>query len=151
MARHPRWVRKFMSEADLEVVKRAIAEAESGTSAEIRVHLDHACPGDAVLRASEVFQRLGMHRTAQRHGVLIYVAVKHRRLAVIGDEGIHARVGAAYWQRLVEGMLGHFRSRHPRDGFVHALGELASVLSRHFPRRPDDDNELADDVSVESR
>ena len=149
MARHPRWLRRFMGDADFEAVTRAIAEAESGTSAEIRVHLDHACPGDAVARAIVVFERLGMHRTAERHGVLIYAAVKDRRLAVVGDEGIHARVGEAYWRRLVDGMMDHFRSERPRDGFIHALSELAPVLSRYFPRRPGDTNELSDEISVQ--
>jgi uncharacterized membrane protein len=149
MARHPRWARRFMSEADFDAVTRAIAEAESSTSAEIRIHLDHACPGDAVASAVRVFERLGMHRTAERHGVLIYAAVKHRKLAVIGDEGIHERVGEAYWQRLVDGMLSHFRSERARDGFIHALGELTAVLRQHFPRRPDDRNELSDEISVE--
>ena len=98
--------------------------------------------------AVRVFERLGMHRTAKRHGVLIYAAVKDRKLAVIGDQGIHERVGEGYWHRLVDGMLGHFRSERPRDGFIHALGELAAVLREHFPRRPDDENELSDEISV---
>ena len=93
MARHPRWVRRFMSEADLDRVARAVAEAEARTSAEIRVHLDARCPGDPMAQAVKVFERLGMHRTAERHGVLIYVAVGDRRLAVIGDTGIHERAG----------------------------------------------------------
>ena len=137
-----------MSEADLEAVTRAIREAEAGTAAEIRVHLDHKCPGDSMVRATAVFERLGMHRTAGRHGVLIYVAVADRKLAVIGDQGIHERVGEAYWQRLVADALAHFRGERPRDGFLHAVGEVGAALRQHFPRDPDDRNELRDDVSI---
>ena len=64
-----------MSEADLDAVTRAIALAEASTSAEIRVHLDHRCPGDPVARAIAVFERLGMHRTDGRNGVLVYAAI----------------------------------------------------------------------------
>jgi len=149
MARHPRWVRRLMSEADLEAVRRAIVDAEAGTSAEIRVHLDHACPGDPMARAAAVFARLGMHRTEARNGVLIYVAIQHRKLAVLGDQGIHERVGDAYWQRLVAEVLAHFREAHPRDGFLHAVGALGAALHQHFPRAPDDHNELRDEVSIE--
>ncbi len=149
MARHPRWVRRFMSEADLEAVRRAITETEAGTSAEIRIHLDHKCPGEPMARAVAVFERLGMHRTAARHGVLIYVAVAHRKLAVIGDQGIHERVGEAYWQRLVADVLAHFREARLRDGFLHALGELGVALRQHFPRAPDDRNERPEEVSIE--
>jgi uncharacterized membrane protein len=146
--RHPRWVRKFLSDVDLDVIQSAVIDAESRTAAEIRVHLDHRCPGDAMTRAVAVFERLGMHRTAGRHAVLVYVAISDRKLAVIGDRGIHERVGQEYWDRLVAAITAHFRAERPRDGFVQALGELGGVLARHFPRRPDDVNELSDEVTI---
>ena len=149
MARQPRWVRAFLGEADLTAVARAIAEEESRTSAEIRVHLDHHCSGEAMARAVLVFERLGMHKTAERHGVLIYVSVGDHKLAVLGDQGIHQRVGQAYWERLVDAVLAHFRDERPRDGLLHAVGEVGAVLARHFPRRPDDVNELSDQVSID--
>ena len=148
MARHPRWVRRFMSEADLAAVAAAIAAAESATSAEIRVHLDARCPGEPMASAIAVFERLGMHRTAERHGVLIYVSVEDHQLAVLGDRGIHERVGQLYWDRLVQEVVAHLRERRHRDGFVHAVAEVGAVLRRHFPRRPDDVNELPDRVSL---
>ena len=149
MARHPRWVRAFLGEDDLAVVTQAIAAAEARTSAEIRVHLDHRCPGDAMPRAVAVFERLGMHRTAARHGVLIHVSIDDHKLAVLGDQGIHERVGQAYWERLVEAVLGHFREERPRDGLLHAVAEVGAVLARHFPRRRGDVNELSDQESVD--
>ena len=149
MAKHPRWVRSFLTEADLDAIARAVTEAESQTSAEIRVHLDHRCPGDPMARAIQVFERLGMHRTADKSGVLIYAAIAAHKLAVIGDEGIHSRVGVDYWRALVEAVVAHLASERTRDGFVHAVGEVGVVLARHFPRRPDDRDELDNTVSVE--
>jgi uncharacterized membrane protein len=149
MARHPRWVRRFLGEAGLDAVAAAIAAAEAETSAEIRVHLDARCPGEALARATRVFERLGMHRTAARNGVLIYVSVEDHKLAVLGDRGIHERVGQAYWDGLVEAVLAYCRRQQFRDGLVHAVGEVGAALRRHFPRRPDDVDELPDRVSVE--
>lgn len=148
MARHPRWVRAFLSDADLDAVAAAIAAAEATTSAEIRVHLDARCPGEPMPRAVAVFERLGMHQTAARHGVLVYVSVEDHKLAVLGDRGIHERVGQVYWDRLVQGVIAHLRERRHRDGLVHAVAEVGAVLRRHFPRRPDDVNELPDRVSL---
>jgi len=148
MPPHPRWVQQFLSEADLAAVTRAVEDAERVTSAEIRVHLDHRCPGEAMPKAIEVFERLGMHATAARSGVLIYVAVADRKLAVIGDLGIHERVGDAYWQRVVDEMLGHLRASRPREGLVQAVRDVGAALRSHFPRQGDDRNELADDVSI---
>jgi len=146
--RHPRWVRKFLSDVDLDVIQSAVIDAESRTAAEIRVHLDHRCSGDPMARAVAVFERLGMHRTAGRHAVLVYVAISDHKLAVIGDRGIHERVGQPYWDRLVAAITAHFRDERPRDGFVHALAELGGVLAQHFPRRPDDVNELGDELTI---
>jgi uncharacterized membrane protein len=148
MAVHPRWVREFLSAADLDSVAAAVAAAEARTAAEIRVHLDHRCPGDAMARAVEVFERLGMARTDLRAGVLVYVAVADRKLAVIGDAGIHARVGQAYWDGLVARILEHLRDERPLDGVTDAVREIGVSLAAHFPRRPDDRNELSDRVSL---
>jgi uncharacterized membrane protein len=148
MPRHPKWVRALLSDGDLEAVMRAVGQAEEHTSAEIRVHLDHRCPGDALQRAIKIFERLGMHKTAQRNGVLVYISVTDRKLAIVGDTGIHERVGEAYWQGLVAGVLLRMREQGPRDCLLHAVAEVGRALGHHFPRRPGDKNELSDEVSV---
>lgn len=137
-----------MGETDLDAVARAVAEAERGTSAEIRVHLDDRCEGDPMARAITLFERLGMHRTTDRNGVLIYLAVTDRKLAVIGDRGIHERVGEAYWRGVVDTLVGHLREDRSRDGLLAAVRDVGAALGRYFPRRTDDRNELPDDVSL---
>jgi uncharacterized membrane protein len=152
--RHPRWTRQLFSEQDFDAITEAIRRAEATTSAEIRVHLErrvHRLPGqrpDALRRARKVFAHLGMHLTAERHGVLIYLAVEDRKLAIVGDEGIHGRVGDAYWERVRDLMIGTLREGRPLDAVLTGLAETGRVLAEHFPRRPDDRNELSDDVSV---
>jgi uncharacterized membrane protein len=156
MAKHPSWTRPFLSEADFDAITRAIKTAEARTSAEIRVHLERHVPRrllvgrapDVMTRAHHVFRRLGMHRTAERHGVLIYVAVEDRRLAIVGDEGIHGRVGDLHWHRVRDLMIERLRSNAPREAIERAVEELGRTLAEHYPRRPDDQNELSDEVSV---
>jgi uncharacterized membrane protein len=99
-------------------------------------------------RAVEIFELLGMHRTELRAGVLVYVAVADRKLAVVGDAGIHTRVGQAYWDGLVARIVDHLREERPRDGLTDAVGEIGASLAAYFPRRPDDRNELSDRVSL---
>jgi uncharacterized membrane protein len=156
MAKHPSWTQRFLSEADFEAITRAIKAAESKTSAEIRVHLERRVPRrlllgrrpDVVTRAHHVFRRLGMHRTAERHGVLVYLAVEDRRLAVVGDEGIHGRVGDPHWHRVRDVMVERLKSNAPREAIERAVEELGRALAEHYPRRPDDVNELSDEVTV---
>jgi uncharacterized membrane protein len=118
------------------------------------VHLERrlprgaAGPGDALGRAAEVFAALGMQATAERSGVLIYLAVDDHKLAILGDSGVHARVGDAYWQRVRDGMVERLRQGAAREAILHAVSEVGAVLQRFFPRRPDDQNELSDRVST---
>jgi uncharacterized membrane protein len=156
MAKHPRWTRSLFSAGDFAAIAAAVTAAEAATSAEIRVHLERRLPAalgaggaDALARAREVFAHLGMHRTALRHGVLIYLALEDHQLAIVGDEGIHARVGDDYWAGLRDLMVERLRRQEPRAALVEAIRGLGASLALHFPRRPDDTNELSDRVSVE--
>jgi len=156
MGRHPRWARRLFRNEDFDAIARAIASAEAHTSAEIRVHLERrvprgpdGAPGNVLKRARHVFAHLGMHRTRERHGVLIYLAVEDRRFAIVGDEGIHARVGEAYWASVRDLLAERLRSQKPADAILATIAELVGALQEHFPRRPDDRNELGDPVSVE--
>lgn len=156
MGKHPRWAQSLFSESDLDAIARAVADAETATSAEIRVHFERRVPrargaprADALGRARDVFAQLEMHRTALRHGVLIYLALEDRQVAIVGDEGIHARVGDAYWPQIRDLMVERLRRGESRAAVVDAVSELGRSLARHFPRQPGDSNELSDSVSVE--
>ncbi len=156
MPKHPRWARRFLSEEDFDAIVQAVLAAEAETSAEIRVHLErrvHHERGqervDALERARHVFAHLGMHRTAERHGVLLYLALEDRKLAIVGDEGIHGRVGDDYWARVRNLMLEKLKGAAPREAIVAAVHEVGRVLREHFPRQPEKPHELSDQVSVE--
>ena len=155
MFRHPRWARRLFTRADLDAIVAAVNAAEARTAAEIRVHIERrvaqrrgAPPGDTLSRARAVFVALKMHETALRGGVLIYVAVEDRKLAIVGDEGIHARVESGYWDAIRDRMVARLRGGAARDAVVQAVTDVGAVLAREFPRRPDDVDELPDDVSL---
>ena len=154
MSRHPRWARKLFTRADLDAIAAAVDAAEERTAAEIRVHLEprvargrREATVDALPRAREVFVALKMHETALRGGVLIYLAVEERKLAIVGDEAIHARVHSGYWEAIRDRMVERLHDGAARDAVVQAVQDVGAVLAREFPRRPDDIDELPDDVS----
>lgn len=153
MARPPRWLARVLSRADLDAIAAAVGEAETRTAAEIRVHIERrvtgAGPGaDAMAHARDVFVALKMHETALRAGVLLYLAVEDHALAIVGDEGIHARVGEAYWAGIRDRLIEGLRRGTAREAVVQAVADVGAVLAREFPRRPDDVDELPDDVSL---
>jgi len=152
--KHPRWVHKIFSPDDLAAVVDAIARAEATTAAEIRVHLErrvrHAhSDGDPTLaRAHEIFARLEMHETAHRASVLIYLAVEDRKLAIIGDEAIHAHVGDEYWGGVRDAMVRRLREGQAREAIVQAVTEVGRELSRRFPSIPGDRPRADNDLSM---
>lgn len=131
---------------DRGAIKSAIARAEALTSGEIRVVLYPRGVDDAVATARSEFARLGMHRTRERNAVLILVAPVSQSFAIFGDEGVHARCGEVFWQEVARIMEQAFRRGAFTEGIVGAVEHTGLLLSRHFPRRPDDENELPDDV-----
>lgn len=139
---------RFLTEAERLAIVAAIKEAEAKTSGEIRVHLDRKSKGDAQAAAKKVFEKIGMDRTAEKNGVLFYVAVADHTFAVIGDAGIDAKVEKDFWERLSEQMLAAFKEDKFGDGLAAAIRAAGEKLAASFPRKEGDVNELPDDVSV---
>lgn len=139
--------RRLLTRDQERAIVEAIGRAERKTSAEIRVVVERRCPnGDPYARAVQRFEELGMTRTKQRNGVLIYVALRDRKFAIIGDEGIHRHVGDEFWREVSEAMRRAFREEGVAAGIVAGVERAGEALARHFPVAEDDVNELPDDV-----
>src|SRR5258707_2004997 len=101
--------REFRSKLEHDRIVAAIREAESKTSGEIRVYIQRGkLDVEPLIAAQKKFHRLGMHKTLERNAVLIFVAPRAHKFAVVGDKAIHEKCGEQLWQRLVDGMLQHF-------------------------------------------
>jgi uncharacterized membrane protein len=137
----------FFSPQEQEEIRLAIGKAELDTSGEIRVHVENSCKGDVLDRAAYVFKQLGMGKTVLRNGVLIYLAVKHRKFAIIGDKGINNAVPAGFWDTIQAEMLESFRRDEFSNGLCKAIEAVGVNLKKFFPYQKDDVNELTDDIS----
>lgn len=138
----------FFSDAENEQIVEAIRKAEQRTSGELRLFVERRCRFvDPVMRAKELFLVLKMTETAERNGVLIYVAMKDRQLAVYGDDGIHQKVGIEFWNREVARMLREFNRENYTTGIVQVIHDIGEALTTHFPYDGlTDKNELPNDI-----
>jgi uncharacterized membrane protein len=141
--------KNFFTKEQQEDIRQAIMNAELDTSGEIRVHIENTCTGDALDRALAVFTKLGMEKTLSRNGVLIYLAVKNRKFAIIGDSAIHQFVTESFWDSVRNKMMDHFRENQFTEGLIEAITETGKKLKTHFPYKTDDRNELSDEISFE--
>jgi uncharacterized membrane protein len=139
---------EFFTKDQQAFIQSAVAEAEKFTSGEVRVYVESRCRFvDPLDRATEIFAGLKMDQTKDRNGVLVYVAMKDRQLAVFGDAGIHEKVGQQFWNTEVRKMLSAFNKENYAEGIATVVKDIGNVLSAHFPYDAGTDkNELPDDI-----
>lgn len=130
------------------LIVAAIQDAERRTSGEVRVYVESRCRFvDPLMRAVELFALLKMNETAERNAVLVYVAMKDRQMAVFGDEGIHSKVGSAFWNQEIGKMMQQFSGQHYAEGIAQIVRDIGEALVQHFPYdHAVDKNELPDDI-----
>ena len=137
----------FFTAVEQQQIVEAIREAERNTSGEIRVHIDNFCFGSVVKQAHKLFQKMGMIETAERNGILIYIAVLSHKIAIVGDEGIHQKLGKEYWDSIVKEIVDAFSHHKNADGLVKGIINCGHQLKIHFPNLANDKNELNDSIS----
>jgi CubicO group peptidase (beta-lactamase class C family) len=134
---------------DRSRIQTAIERAERRTSGEIRVSV---CPifwGDVRRVAERAFTRLGMTETRERNGILFFVVPSRHRFAIVGDAGIHAKVGPEFWSKVADAVATRFRAGDFTGGLLRGIAMVGDLLAVHFPHEAAlDVNELADVVDV---
>lgn len=137
----------FFSKEQQAQILASVKEAEKATSGEIRVHIESSLKGDVLDRAAWLFKKLGMDKTAERNGVLFYLAVKDKKFAIIGDAGIHAKVPDGFWDEISELLKNNFREGRFTEGLSEGIIMAGNQLKKYFPCCEDDVNELPDEIS----
>ena len=133
-----------------EQIEQAIAHLETQTSAELRVVVERKNTSklDAITRAEQLFNELNMRETQDRNGVLLYLAFKPRHLAVIGDQGIHEKVGQDFWRQVYDAMKKQLQTGKYTDAICDGIAQVEEQLARYFPYQADDVNELPNEVVI---
>jgi uncharacterized membrane protein len=139
----------FFTKEQQDLIVAAVKKAEDNTSGEIRVHIETTCQVDVLDRAAWIFGKLGMHKTAERNGVLFYLAAEDKKFAVIGDGGINARVPEGFWDRIKEHLRKEFSIGKFAEGLSEGIIMAGEQLKTHFPHQKDDVNELSDEISFD--
>jgi uncharacterized membrane protein len=139
--------REFLSQLQHDTIVKTIAEAEQKTSGEIRVFISRKEPEDPVAAAQKAFLHLGMDKTKEKNGVLLFFAPRVRKFAIIGDAAVHALCGDEFWKEVAQEISTHFRKGDFTEGVLHGITRAGKLLAEHFPRHPGDKNQLSDDIA----
>jgi uncharacterized membrane protein len=138
---------RFIQQLEHDRITNAIKAAEAKSSGQIRVFLQRGkFDEDALPRAQKKFFQLGMEKTRERNAILIFVAPREQKFAVIGDEGVHQKCGEKFWQDLVARMRNHFLREDFTQALVEAIESTGQLLAKYFPRTGPSANELPDEI-----
>jgi uncharacterized membrane protein len=143
----PNVPRLFFSKDELHRIGEAIAAVEEKTSAEVRVRIERKCDGEALARARDLINELGMTKTKEHTGVLIYIALEDHRFAIFGDEGIHKVMGDEGWAALSNQLAEYFRKGQFCEGLVNTIYKIGEMLAKPFPPAVANVDELTNEPS----
>lgn len=143
----------LLTKQELKKISDTIAEAERATSGEIRVSIRkrRAWKERSLTLyeyALKTFYELGMDKTKEKSGVLLFLSLSERAFQIVADEGIHKKVSEKYWNDLAASLSSHFKEKNFCHGICAIVKEIGGTLSREFPRNANDTNELTNDVSI---
>jgi uncharacterized membrane protein len=137
----------IFSEKERELISTAVESAERFTSGEIRICVEKTCSEPVLDRTANYFKKLGMDKTAQRNGVLIYIATEDHQFAIIGDAGINKLVPHDFWDSTKDTMLSYFKEGDLTAGIIAGIKIAGEQLKTYFPYLDGDVNELPNEVS----
>ena len=137
----------FFSDIESEQLVNKISELEQKTESEIRIHIEDVCEESAFDRAVEVFQKLGMQKTKDKTGILIYLATQDKKMAVLGDKGINEKLENNFWDSIIEKMKVKFQTQGVSSGLELGLELIGQKLIEYFPERGTPSNQLPNDIS----
>jgi len=145
--------RGIFTEGARREIAQAIGAAERNTSGEIRVMVRARCDADLTGKvydqAVREFERQGMTKTRDKTGVLILLVWEERKFAIVGDTGIHAKLGDDYWASRAEELKSYFAAGDYVRGLTAVVENVGRELAKHFSRKADDRDELPDAPIVE--
>jgi uncharacterized membrane protein len=151
VAMSPLKARRAFPPATLDALQARIAAAEQRHRGEIRLVVEAELATSQLWRdvssrerAREVFAQQGVWNTAENNGVLIYLMLADRRVEIVADRGIDARVSASEWEAVCRMMEGHFRAGRFEPGALAGIDAVSELLARHFPAAGARPNELED-------
>lgn len=145
-----RMAKDSFTQEDIDCIHQAIEDAENLSSGEIRLHIENHCKEEVLDRAAYIFEKLDMHKTKLRNGVLFYLALEDHQFAILGDVGINQTVSEGFWDEVWERMRGSFKEGDYVKALAEGIRMSGEKLKEHFPLQENDQNELSDEISFGS-
>jgi len=140
---------RFLDPDEAKAVAAAIESAERASSAELKVAIGTRCNADIRLMAADLFRKYGLERTEQRNCALVLLLTENREFLIYGDEGIHDKVGQAFWSDVRDVMAAEFKEGRFGDGLAKGVTLIGEKLAQFFPYQDGDKDEISNEIVYE--
>ncbi len=145
---------KFLNDDELLRISNKIKSEEKKTAGEICVSIKESRSfpqrNKSVRKlAEEEFFKLGIDKTRDKTGIIIFFLLEAREFYILADEGINKKVPENTWDRIKDGMQEHFIEGRFAEGIIHGVEGVGKILNEHFPIKPDDTNEISNRVVLD--
>ncbi|MDO8549421.1 MAG: TPM domain-containing protein [Ignavibacteria bacterium] len=143
----------FFDDDEFLRISNKIKEMEKKTAGEIRVSIKEKKSffqrnKTLKLLAEEEFFRLGMNKTSDKTGILIFLLIKERQFYILADKGIDDKVEPATWNSIKDKMQDMFSKGEFSKGILFGIEEVGKILSSYFPLKADDKDELSNRIII---
>ncbi|MGJ4747653.1 TPM domain-containing protein [Leptospira sp. SA-E8] len=148
-------LRKYFSPKDLREITGAVANSEKTHRGELKVAVETKIPLFQIFsgktardRALEMFSFLKVWDTEENTGILIYILLSEKKIVTLADRGIYKKIGQEKLN-LISTKIGEgFRHGAPKDAILTGIKELTEELSKHFPARKKNPNEISNEPYI---
>lgn len=143
----------YFTDDDFLAISNKINEMEKITAGEIRVSIKEEKSflnrnKDVRKLAEEEFHKLKMDNTRDKTGILLYLQLKEKQFYILADTGINEKVEQKTWDDVRNKMQLEFKDGHFLDGILFGIDTVGNILSKFFPIKEDDTNELSNKVAL---
>jgi uncharacterized membrane protein len=128
-------LKHFLNKLQHERVHQAIRAAETGTSGDIVLFVTHRHIADPLAAAHAEFRKLKLEEAKDKNSVLIFLAPKPQKFAVVGGTALYEKVGQPWWDELVALLARHFKAGTYTEGLIATIEEAGRALQKHFPAK----------------
>lgn len=144
----------FLDDDELLRISNRIKKAEKKTSGEICVSIKEYLPWykkNKSIRsiAEEEFFKLGINKTRDKTGTLIFLLLEKRQFYILADSGINEKVQQSQWDKIKDEIQEMFSKGKFCTGILHGIDEVGEILSSQFPIKKDDTNEISNRVIID--
>jgi uncharacterized membrane protein len=151
----PKILYNYFTDDELLRISTKIQEAEKTTAGEIAVSIREYkkfLESKKPLRqlAEKEYVRLGINKTKEGTGVLIFLLLSEKQFYILADDNINKLTGEKVWAEIKNIMQEKFVRGEFCKGILFAIDEIGKILSQHFPVSPDDKNEISNRVVIKN-